>query len=209
MKAATRTSWKAQDRHAGDRLRLFSAVAGGVPVSRALYPGSFVDVAASFVFPSVIYVDTDRRAKAFFDDVDGVAELIADSQTTPGLRKVEFIAADYRTELELREESFDLLVSLYAGFVSEHCTRYLRLGGHLLVNPSHGDAAMASLDPRYRLVAVVKSTGSGGYRIDARDLDGYLIPRKRQPLTVERLHQLGRGIGYTRSPFAYLFERTS
>jgi hypothetical protein len=121
---------------------------------------------------------------------------------------VEFIAGDYRGPLGLADESFDLLVSLYAGFVSEHCTRYLRVGGHLLVNPSHGDAAMASIDQRYRLVAVVKSGGANAYRIDTEDLDTYFVPKKPQPITVERLHELGRGIGYTKSPFAYLFERS-
>ncbi len=37
------------------------------------------------------------------------------------------------------------------GFVFEHCTRYLRPVGWLLVNPSHGDVAMASINPEYSL----------------------------------------------------------
>jgi hypothetical protein len=49
-------------------------VAGRVEASRVLYPGSFVDVAASFVFPAVTYVDSDGRAAKFFDDVEGVDE---------------------------------------------------------------------------------------------------------------------------------------
>lgn len=207
MRPTTEKLWAKQDQHRGDRLRLFTAVAGWVQASRVLYPGSFVDVAASFVFRAVTYVDSDGRAAKFFGDVEGVSEIVTTSQTSPEERVVEFVAGDYRSELGLVEESFDLLVSLYAGFVSEHCTRYLRVSGHLLVNPSHGDAAMASVDYRYRLVAVVKSGGATGYRIDTRDLETYLVPKKPQPVTVERLHELGRGIGYTRSPFAYLFER--
>lgn len=209
MRPVTRKLWAKQNQHHGDRLRLFSAVAVAIQASRALYPGSFVDVAASFVFPQVTYVDSDARAAKFFDDTEGVDEIISAESVSPGRREVDFIDGDYRRNLGLDDESFDLLISLYAGFVSEHCTRYLRIGGHLLVNPSHGDAAMASIDPRYRLAAAVKSGGPNGYRVDTDDLESYLVPKKPQPVTVERLHELGRGIGYTQSPFAYLFERAS
>jgi hypothetical protein len=207
MKSATEKLWAKQNQHDGDRLRLFTAVAGHVEESRALYPGSFVDVAASFVFGAVTYVDVDRRAAKFFADREGVDEIIAANQIDPRVRTVEFVAGDYADDLGLDDESFDLLISLYAGFISEHCTRYLRIGGHLLVNPSHGDAAVASIDERYRLEAVIASGGPHGYRVDTRDLDTYLVPKKPQSVAVERLHDLGRGIGYTRSPFAYLFER--
>ena len=207
MSPTTEALWAKQNQHEGDRLRLFAAVADHAAVSRVLYPGSFVDVAASFVFPTVTYLDMDRRAAKFFGDAEGVDEIIAANQTSGGTRAVEFIAADYREALGLADESFDLLVSLYAGFVSEYCTQYLRIGGFLLVNPSHGDAAMASIDDRYRLAAVITSGGMRSYRVDDRDLDTYLVPKKPQPVTVDRLHDLGRGIGYTRSPFAYLFER--
>lgn len=206
MKPATEKLWAKQNQHDGDRLRLFTAVAGHVETSRVLYPGSFVDVAASFVFPAVTYIDVDRRAARFFGDVEGVDEIISANQTGGGTRSVEFIAGDYRDDLGLTDGSFDLLVSLYAGFVSELCTRYLRVGGFLLADPSHGDAAMASIDDRYGLAAVVTS-GTRGYGVDDRDLGTYLVPKKPQPVTVEGLHDLGRGIAYTRSPFAYLFER--
>ena len=106
------------------------------------------------------------------------------------------------------EESFDLLVSLYASFISEACTRYLRVGGTLLVNPSHGDAAMASIDPRYELSGVVTSR-SGDYRVTTENLDSYLVPKKPVDITPELLHERGRGIAYSKSPFAYLFERAS
>jgi hypothetical protein len=209
MRPTTERLWAKQDQHDGDRLRLFTVVADSVEAPRVLYPGSFVDVATSFVFPSVTYVDSDDRAAKFFDDAEGVEEIVSANQASPGKRMVGFIAGDYRSELDLAEKSFDLLVSLYAGFVSEHCTRYLRVGGHLLVNPSHGDAAMASIDDRYRLAAVVKSGGAKGYRIDTEGLETYLVPKRPQPVTVERLHELGKGIGYTKAAFAYLFERMS
>lgn len=173
---------------------------------RVLYPGSFVDVAASAAYPDVTYVDLDQRTPRFFEDTDGVANII-ESMGGPREHVVEFLHADYRDELPLDVESFDLLVSLYAGFVSEHCTRYLRVGGTLLVGPSHGDAAMASIDSRYQLTGVVVSR-SGSYEVSTNRIDTYLVPKTPIDITPGLLHDRGRGIAYTKSPFAYLFQRT-
>lgn len=82
------------------------------------------------------------------------------------------------------------------------------MGATLLVGPSHGDAAMASLDPRYRLTGVVTSR-SGSYRVSTDQLDSYLIPKKPVEVTPDLLHEMGRGIAYTKSPFAYLFSRAN
>ncbi len=61
-----------QDQHHGDRWRLFAAVAKAIDVEVVFYPGSYVDIAPSFVFPSVTYLDTDRRTPGFFADTEGV-----------------------------------------------------------------------------------------------------------------------------------------
>lgn len=190
----------------GDRHRLFAAVASAVSAANVLYPGSFVDVAPSFVWESVTYVDVDRRARQFFADEHGVSTLLAEHDTDPADRTLRFIEADYRDPLGVDDGEFDLLISLYAGFVSEHCTRYLRPGGTLLVNPSHGDAAMASIDGRYRLRGVVTSR-AGEYSVSTRDLDAHLVPTRDVEVTREALHASGRGVACTKSPFAYLFER--
>lgn len=207
MNPKTAALWAQQDRHEGDRWRLFTAVASHVEASTVLYPGSYVDVAPSFVFESVTYVDIDKRAATFFSDTDGVREIVADHGGAAEPH-ICFVHADYTSELDLPDERFDLLVSLYAGFISEHCTRHLRVGGTLLVNPSHGDVAMASIDPRYELAGIVNSR-DGRYTIDSTDLDTYLVAEKPEPITIEFLHASGRGVGYTRSPFAYLFTRIS
>ena len=205
MKTRTSRLWAQQDRYPGDRHRLFEVVGAVVPVSSVLYPGSWVDVAASFVFDDVTYVDTDRRAGQFFDDHAGVDEIIAQHRESSSSSAWRFIKADYTTDLELPSSHFDLLVSLYAGFVSEHCTRYLRPGGHLLVNSSHGDAAMASINPGFRLVAVVDNH-SGNYTATDKDLGSYLVPKKPTTITAQTLHEGGRDIAYTKPAFAYLFQ---
>jgi len=177
-----------------------------VDAKTVLYPGSYVDIAPSFIWPSVTYVDVDRRAQQFFADGDGVNEALVERGVDSDLHDVRFIHDDYTNDLDLAEDTFDLLVSLYAGFISEHCTRYIRPGGFLLVNPSHGDAAMASLDGCYRLRAVVLSQ-SGRYSVQTDELETYLVPKRNIEVTVELLHDTGRGVAYTKGPFAYLFER--
>jgi len=199
--------WAKQNQHDGDRRRLFAAVGEAVEAQSVLYPGSYLDIAPSFLFDSVTYLDMDKRAPKFFADTEGVRDIVADHNGPPD-PDITFIHADYTTDLDLPDEYFDLLVSLYAGFISEHCTRHLRIGGTLLVNPSHGDAAMASIDPRYELSGIVDSR-EGTYGVNHRDLDTYLIPKRPQPVTKGLLHETGRGVGYTRSPFAYLFTRIS
>lgn len=206
MTGVAERMWAEQDRHRGDRARLFGAVGRMFGAARVLYPGSYVDLAPSLVFSSVTYVDTDDRAAEFFADRAGVAAIIARHDGAPPEPDMTFIHADYTTDLGLPAEGFDLLVSLYAGFVSESCTGYLRVGGILLVNPSHGDAAMASIDDRYQLVAVVKAR-SGEYQLSTGHLENHLVPRKPVEITPEYLHDRGRGIAYVTAPFAYLFER--
>ncbi len=90
--------------------------------------------------------------------------------------------------------------------MSEHCTRHLRIGGTLLANPSHGDAALASIDDRYELAGVVISR-DGEYRVRTTDLDDFLVPKQTQEVSAERIHRTGRGVAYTEPAFAYLFAR--
>ncbi|NNF63198.1 MAG: hypothetical protein HKN07_02990 [Acidimicrobiia bacterium] len=208
MKQKTRQLWDKQNQHPGDRQRLFQAVGGVFQIESVFYPGSYVDLAPSFVFPAVTYVDLDKRAAAFFADTEGLNELIDEHASSNHPREFVFIHQDYQQPLALDTEAFDLLISLYAGFVSEYCSQHLRIGGVLLVNPSHGDAALASIDPRFELCGVVLHR-SGAYRVSTDALDSYFEPKKPITITRSAVLQLGRGIGYTRSAFAYLFRRVS
>jgi len=206
MSPRTEALWAKQNQHEDDRLRLFRTVARFVDVTTVLYPGSYVDISPSMVFPSVTYVDVDDRARRFFGDVAGVRTILARYADAPGEPEFSFVHADYTTELPIAHQSYDLLVSLFAGFVSEHCAHHLQVGGILLANASHGDAAMASIDRRFALSGVVESV-SGDYRIRTDHLDTYMIPKRPIDVTVDLLHQTGRAIAYTSSPFAYVFTR--
>jgi hypothetical protein len=189
-----------------DQVELFAALAAAYPIQRVLYPGSYLDISPSFVFPSVTYVDTDRRAKRFFADVAGVRDLVRSRQRYDGDAEIVFHHADYTGDLDAPAASFDLLVSLYAGFVSSPCTRYLRRGGWLLANNSHGDASMARLDPGYQFVAAMQHR-PGRYRLATEQLDAYFVPKRAVAVTPELLRATNRGVGYTKSAAAYVFQR--
>lgn len=206
MHKTTRKLWEIQNKHGLDRVRLFGSASEAVGEGPVLYPGSFVDICASAVFRDVTYVDTDRRTPAFFSDTAGVREILA-SIGDAADSTFAFIHADYQESLDLPLQSFNLLVSLYAGFISEHCTRYLRPGGYLLANTSHGDVAMAALDPDFELAGVL-TKGTSGYRLRTESLEGYLVPKTPIELSRDALHQRGRGVAYTKTAAAYLFRLT-
>ena len=200
-----RVTWSEYRESIGDRSGLFAALAEGWPVERALYPGSYVDLSPSTALPSVTYVDNDARAAKFFADPDLVSADLA-GRTGPGVDpEVRFLAADYTKPLDVPEHSMDLLISLYAGPVWDNCRRYLRPGGLLLANTSHGDASLAALEPNLRLVAAAHHA-NGRYRLATEGLGEYLIPKRADAADGELIRSSGRGIAYTRSAFAYLFQ---
>ena len=171
---------------------------------RALYPGCYLDLSPSTAIPSVTYVDTDRRAARYFADESLVAAEL-EGRTLPGAgAEVTFLQADYTGELPLEVAGFDLLISLYAGPVWDHCRRQLTPDGLLLANTSHGDASLAALDPSLELVAAVHHR-EGQYRLDSSALDTYLEPKKPDAADPDLIRSQGRGIVYTRTAFAYLF----
>ena len=110
MLERTRQLWEKQDQLVGDRHGLFAAIAPAVDAETVLYPGSYVDIAPSFIWPSVTYVDLDRRAKQFFTDDDGVKALLAERTADCDLHSVQFIHTDYTSDLDLPDEARRLIL---------------------------------------------------------------------------------------------------
>lgn len=205
MPARSRHTWRTYCDSIGDRSELFASVREFAETATALYPGSYLDLSPSTAIPSVTYVDTDARAAAFFGDAQRVQEELT-GRTLPGAGvEIVFHRLDYRQPLPLSPMSCDLLISLYAGPVWDTCRRYVAVQGLVLANTSHGDASLAALDPALRLVAVIHQRG-GRYRLDTDDLGDYLVPKRPEKADAEAIRRLGRGIAYTRSAFAYLFQ---
>lgn len=190
-----------------ERTCVFRELAARWHIERVLYPGSFVHITPSFVFPVVVYVDPDRKAAKFFRDA-GVYDFISEKKLLTGQQQTVFHQADYNGDFGEPEEWFDLLVSQYAGFVSQACKRYLKKGGLLVANNSHGDASMASIDPDYQLTGIYRLRGTT-CKISNRDLSSYFKSGSGTPVSREYLLQYQRGITYTRRPSGYVFQRVS
>jgi len=188
-----------------ERLNLFQIVADKFNVKRALYAGSFVHITPSFVLPDVVYVDNDKQAKQFFSNPE-IFKLIAARKIYPQEAKVSFHFADYRNGFDEIIGSFDLLISQYAGFVGQYCKQYLKTGGLLLANNSHGDAGRAAVDDDYRLLAVF-SAKNEKYKISEDHLNEYFVPKSQVEITREYLETLQKGIGYKKTASVYLFQK--
>ena len=186
----------------GDELGLFREVAEFATIERVLYPGSYIHVTPSLIFDDVVYVDTDPKAKRFFRELDDVHALVMQLRGNQQPVEIGFRGIDY-ADVPEPAASFDLLISLYAGFVSEACGWLLRPGGLLLANNSHGDASMAALDPSFELVAAVTRRD----RLRTDELDTYLQPKSRPTPTIDDLRRTGRGVAFTRDAKSYLFRR--
>ena len=136
-----------------ERMGLFMKLFEKYEIRNVLYPGSFVHITPSLVFPRVVYVDSIKKAADFFKD-QSIYEYIEKNKLYHEETQITFHKSDYTKDLGEKEDSFDLLISQSAGFISLACKMYLRLKGLLLVNNSHGDASMASIDDDYELTAV-------------------------------------------------------
>lgn len=205
MTHAALPSWGSYRDSIGDRSSLFAAIADTWDVDDALYPGCYLDLSPSTAIRTVTYVDTDKRAARYFSDAERIAADLADAGAD-GAHTIRFLHSDYTDRLPLEESSFSLLISLYAGLVWDGCGRYLRRGGLLLANASHGDASIAALDPALDLVGAVLHR-DGRYRLDTANLDRYLIAKKPADNDPDLIRAKGRGVAYTRPAFAYLFRR--
>jgi hypothetical protein len=143
MTSAPLPTWSSYRDSIGDRSPLFAAVASAWQVSRALYPGYYLDLSPSTAIDDVTDVDVDKRAARYFA-TQGLADSELDEAPHPSNRRVTFIAADYTTPLPIEPGSVDLLISPFAGPVWDLCRRYLAPGGLLLANTSHGDVSIAA-----------------------------------------------------------------
>jgi len=191
-----------------ERLDLFTILTEKFKVKNALYPGSFVHITPSFAIPKVVYVDNFKKTKAFFNNLL-VYEFILRNKLYKEEPEISFHFKDYQKDIEEPLESFDLLISQYAGFISLYCKKYLKVGGLLLANNSHGDASMAFLDKEYRFVGVFNKRKVNKYTFSDNNLDTYFIPKKPREITKEYLLKIQKGIGYTKTPTGYLFSKVS
>jgi hypothetical protein len=189
-----------------ERTGLFTALNEKYEIKSALYPGSFVHFTPVLVFPRLVCVDSYKQAEGIFTQKE-VNEYVKSHKQYKGQSELVFHLSDYYKDFGEQEESFDLLISQYAGFISQACKKYLKKGGVLVTNNSHGDASMAFLDPDYEFIAVYNRKSDDKYTMSEKNLDSYFIPKKQVKVTKPYLEKIQRGIGYTKTASGYIFKK--
>lgn len=188
------------------RERIFELIAAKYSIQSAVYPGSYLHIAPSLYIQEVVYIDTDKKAKKFFASVDYL-KYINKNKVYDNEAQMEFYGQDYSKIIPKYEEYFDLMISQYAGPISQECKPYLKESGILLVNNSHGDAQLAYADPDYSFIGIVNYRNKK-FRFSEKDLEKYFIPKKDSiSLVLSDLKTRNKGIGFTKSASHYLFKR--
>lgn len=188
-----------------ERPGLFRVIKDKYGCTSAVYPGSFVHITPSLIFPTTAYIDSDRRIQRFFNDPE-VLKWVESNKEYRTESIVLGFQQNYTKNLPDDIGKFDLLISQYAGFVSQDCKKYLNKNGILLVNNSHADAGLAFLDSDYELVAVINNN-RGKWSINETGLDEYFIPKKEPHPSKESLLKTMRGIGYKKTASNYVFRK--
>ena len=162
---------------------IFRKVRDKFRVQRVLYPGSYLHITPSLYFPYVCYVDSLAGFADALVNPD-LRQYVADHRDYPEAPVICCYQQDYRTFTGESEGSFDLLISLNAGLISQACMRFLAPDGLLLVNDEHYDARRAFVDPDYRLRAVFAGEDLSMETSEA-ELDSYFKTARGTPLTPE------------------------
>ena len=155
-------------------------------VERVLYPGSWIHLTPSLVFPHVVYVDFFAEMKSIFADSKLLKYIEIHSETI-SKPIIKFHIADYREQIGEQLESFDLLISLSSGFVSQSCGSFLCKGGLLFVNNEHYDASMAYVDPSFLPIGVFIQTGKLIEKTQM--IEEYFLTNKGQAFTIEMIKE--------------------
>ncbi|MBU9673332.1 hypothetical protein KQ939_00430 [Planococcus sp. CP5-4] len=187
----------------GDRKALYKAVAAEYSIRTAIYPGSFIDISPSLVIPDVTYIDNFKGAIRFFKQMDGIKNYVEENKEYPDACKISFIGQDYTQPLEM--EQVDLIISQYAGFVGQETKRYLKLGGILLCNDSHGDATLARFDQDFEFIGIV----NGNNKIEQDNLERYFQLAKDKPVDLKIVKEKMKGLNYTVAAENYVFRKIS
>ena len=173
---------------------------------KILYPGCYIHITPSLIFPDVTYVDSFRNTNKFYENLE-IKKFIEKNKEYTEKSKFKFYLQDYSKDLPEELESFDLIISLYGGFVGQAVKKYLKKGGILVCNNSHGDATMASLDSAYELIAIYNRKSDEKFTISSKNLNEYLILKKKITITKKDLEKTMKGIAYTKSPSGYVFRK--
>ena len=167
-------------------LQAFLIVSKKFSPRKVLYPGSWIHVTPSLVFPHVVYVDSFSKMERVFNNSE-LLEYIEEHSQYQIKPKLIFHKSDYRDDFGETKASFDLLISLSSGFVSQACAPYLKKSGLLLANNEHYDASMAYVDPKFKAIGIFKTPEL--LIQSEKEIESYFLTTKGIPITREKVKE--------------------
>lgn len=182
----------------GNREKLYDLITKEFNVKKALYPGSHIDITPSFFIPEVTYIDSFKGTKNFFNNLDDINRYVNLRKTYTKNPSIKFYNVDYYASLDVID--VDLIISLYAGFVSTATKRYLKHQGIILANDSHADATLLYHDEDFELIGVINNA-----KITRNNVSQYFLSKK--PIDLENVKKNMKPPKYIKVAEYYLFRK--
>lgn len=189
-----------------DRAGLFKLIKDEYNCCTALYPGCSIHITPSFYFQHVIYVDISETAKKFFDDNQNILSIINGNKKYKQSAYIQFIHGDYTKELPLRENNYDLLLSIYAGGITKYCNKYIKPGGIIVSNNHQNDAKEALKDSSLKLEALIRRKGDK-YHIENDTGEKILRVLQEHGMPLKNMKKSSNGLNYVDNEYYFVFKK--
>jgi hypothetical protein len=179
---------------------------------KVLYPGCHRHITPSLFFSTVDYIDCDPKVGKLYTDPKALA-YVEENKEYKEETVINFDCKDFNANIGFAG-SYDLLISLSAGFVSTPCERYLKEKGYLFVNDAHSDASTAYLNENFKLVGMYDRTKEK-FDDDSAILAGCFHTKDGKKLTKAHVEKgakdakFKRSLGLLSESMFYLFQKNT
>ncbi len=184
----------------GNRKNIYKIVKDTFDLKSAIYPGSYIDIVPSLILEEVIYIDNFKKANTFFKQKNEIVKYIEENKEYSNPSYINFIYDDYSKVSNI--EMVDLIISQYAGFVGQEIKQFLKIGGILLANDSHGDATLAYLDESYQFIATLDND-----IINFDNLEKYFFLSRKRMINLSEVNEKQKGPKYINNAQNYIFKK--
>lgn len=187
-----------------ERKNMFEIINDLYKPQNGIYPGSFVHITPSFYVPNMTYIDSDKRINKFFTDLN-IDSYIEENKVYIENFTIKHFQTNFNSKIDIKENDYDLMFSFYAGFISQSCKKYLKEGGLLVCNNSHGDSSLAFVDKDYTFIGVIKRNGNK-FTFSDKKLSDYFIKKDGTKIDKDKVLLRMIGENFTKKAYAYVFK---
>ncbi len=181
-----------------ERKGLFELIKKEFNSKSVLYPGCSIHVTPSFYFNHVVYVDKSQLSKDFFENSKQVLQLIDGNKVYTESSFWQFQSNDFRNIKNLRDNSVDLLLSVFSGEMIKYCERYVKPKGLILTTSLFSDNESIKNRSDYKLIGLIRCSNEK-YKID------YSLQIKK--IKESKLRRKSSGFKYIDNEEYYIYQK--